>query len=116
LFIKAETMKKLFVVFFCISMGAAAMAQSGPEASKVDKERTMKNLREDVKAHEDTKHVVGNDLTHLRFRRAIDEHKEVARTHRMVDADSKVAKAQGISHPVVTARRQLHAQSELRRS
>lgn len=108
-------MKKLIVVFFCLSMGAAAMAQSAAGASKEEKERTMKNLREDVKAHEDTKHVIGNDMTHLRFRRAIDDHKEVARTHRLIDADRKKAKAQGIYRPVVTARKQVHAQEDEQR-
>jgi hypothetical protein len=114
LFIKAETMKKLLVMLFFMSMGAAAMAQSGPgvSASKRDKEKTMKNLRDDVRAHEATKHVVGHDLTHFRIRQAFMDHKQVAQTHRRVDADRRIAREQGIDHPIGNARRQIHEEDQ----
>ena len=100
-------MKKLIIMLLGMSVGTAVMAQEGPKRTG-EQERTMKNLREDVRAHEDTKHVVGHDLTHFRIRRAIMEHREVARTHRQIDADKRQAKSQGIQHPVVTARREVH--------
>ena len=108
LFIKAETMKKLFVMFLCVSMGAATIAHAGPGTTAKDKvkEKSMKNLRDDVRAHEATKKVVGHDVTHFRIGQALRDHKQVAETHRMVSADSKIAKANGIDHPVTKAKRQ----------
>lgn len=114
LFIKAETMKKLLVVLLCMSMGAATIAQSGPgiSVSTRDKEKTMKNLRDDVRAHEATKQVVGHDVTHFRIRQAIMDHKQVSQTHKRVDADSRLARAQGIDHPITKARRQIRVQDD----
>lgn len=106
-------MKKLIFMLLGMFVGASVMAQTGPRGDK-EKERTMKHLREDVRAHEDTKHVVGNDLMHLRIRRAIQEHKEVARTHKLVDKDRKVARSEGIPHPIAEARRQVHAEDKNR--
>lgn len=59
---------------------------------------------------------MGNDLMHFRIRRAIQEHREVARTHRMVDRDRKIARQQGIEHPVAVARRQVHHEVDKARS
>jgi Ni/Co efflux regulator RcnB len=114
LFIKADTMKKLIVVLLCMSMGAATIAQSGPgtESTKKAKDKTMKNLRGDVRAHEATKKVVGHDVSHLRLRQAVRDHKQVAQTHRTLNADSKIAKAQGINHPVTKAKRQVRVQDD----
>jgi hypothetical protein len=113
LFIKAETMKKLIVVFLCLSVGAATIAHAGPGSNSTKaKEKTMKNLRSDVRAHEATKKVVGHDVTHFRLRQAFKDHKQVAQTHRLIDADSKMAKAQGIDHPVTKAKRQVRVQDD----
>jgi Ni/Co efflux regulator RcnB len=112
LFIKADTMKKLVVVLICMSMGAATIAQSGPGTTTKAKEKTMKNLRGDVRAHEATKKVVGHDVSHLRLRQAVRDHKQVAQTHRTLNADSKLAKAQGINHPVAKAKRQVRVQND----
>lgn len=107
-------MKKLIVILFFMSMGAFTMAQSGPGvgASKRDQDKTMKDLREDVRAHEATKQVVGSDLTHFRIRQAFRDKKQVAETHRRVDADRRVAREQGIDHPIGRARRLNRAQDE----
>jgi hypothetical protein len=112
LFIKAETMKKLLFVFLCMSMGAATIAQSGPgiSVSARDKEKTMKNLRDDVRAHEATKQVIGHDVTHFRIRRALMDHKQVAQTHLRVDADRQVARSQGIDHPINKAKHQIRVE------
>lgn len=117
LFIKAETMKRLVIMLLGVFLGTAAMAQAGPgKSTQKERDKTMKNLREDVRAHEDTKHVVGDDLVHFRIRRAIQEHREVARTHKMVDKDRKIARRQGIDHPVAVARRQVHHEEDRNRS
>jgi hypothetical protein len=111
---KTCTMKKLFIFCLVMAMGAVAFAQSGPgvSVSKRDQEKTMKNLREDVRAHEATKKVVGHDVTHFRIRQALMDHKQVAETHRRVDADRRVAREQGIDHPIGKARRQNRQEDE----
>ena len=113
LFIKAETMKKLLVVFLCMSLGAATIAQAGPGSNSTKaKEKTMKNLRTDVRAHEATKKIVGHDVAHFRLGQAVRDHKQVARTHQALNADSKLAKSQGIDHPVAKAKRQVRVQDD----
>ena len=113
LFIKAETMKKLIAVFLLMSMGAATIAHAGPGSNSTKaKERTMKTLRSDVRAHEATKKVVGHDWSHFRVRQAIRDHKQVAQTHRVLTADSHIAKAQGIDHPITKAKRQVRVQDD----
>ena len=109
---KAETMKKLLFVLLCMSMGAAAIAQSGPaiSVSARDQEKTMKNLRDDVRAHEATQQVIGNDMVHFRIRRAIMDHNQVSQTHLRVDADRRVARAQGIEHPISKAKHQIRVE------
>ena len=110
---KAETMKKSILILLGLWMGAAAtnrvVAQVTPTRD-VQKEKTMKDLKNDVRAHEATKSTVGNDIVHFRVRQAFRDHQLVSRTHKMVDTDRKKAKAQGIEHPVVQARREVHAE------
>jgi|GEM_PF-1646673 hypothetical protein len=107
-------MKKLIVFCVVMAMGAAAIAQSGPgvSVSKRERDKTMKNLREDVRAHEATKQVVGHDITHFRIRQAFMDKKQVAQTHKRVDADRRVAREQGIDHPIGKARRQIREEDQ----
>jgi hypothetical protein len=104
-------MKKSILLVLGLWMGAAAMnrvmAQITPTRD-VQKEKTMKALKNDVRAHEATQRTVGSDLAHFRIRQAFRDHGLVSRTHKMVDADRKRAKAEGIDHPVVEARREVH--------
>ena len=72
----------------------------------------MKNLREDVRAHEATKKVVGSDVTHFRIRQAFMDKKQVSQTHKRVDADRRVARSEGIDHPIGKARRQIREEDQ----
>lgn len=72
----------------------------------------MKNLRSDVRAHEATRKVVGHDWSHFRIRQAFKDHKQVAQTHRRVDVDRKMARAEGIAHPLTKAKRQIRVQDD----
>lgn len=46
--IKAETMKRLIIILLGMFLGTIAMAQADPgKRDERDKEKTMKNLRED---------------------------------------------------------------------
>jgi hypothetical protein len=72
----------------------------------------MKELKTDVRAHQAAKTQVNHDLSHVRIKRAIQDHRSVASTHKMVDTDSKRLKAQGVNHPVAKARRQVKVEDD----
>src|SRR5579872_1652899 len=112
-------MKKSILVLLGLWMGAAAMnrvmAQVTPTRD-IQKEKTMKDLKNDVRAHEATQRTVGNDLVHFRINQAFQDHKLVSRTHKRVDADRKQARAEGIDHPITKARREVHAEDARMRS
>jgi hypothetical protein len=106
-------MKKLFFLLFGVGLCGAVMAQANPHL-KERRETTMQALREDVRAHEATKRQVGDDLTHIRIRKAFKDHGDVARTHKLIDADRKRAIDEGIDHPISRARREVHAEDRAR--
>jgi hypothetical protein len=91
-------------------MSAAAMAQTGDPQK--DKEKAAKDLRTDVRAHKAATHQVNHDLSHVRVRKAVQDHKAVAKTNRMTHTDSKRLKAHGVSHPVAKAKRQVRVQDD----
>jgi hypothetical protein len=111
--IKMETMKKLLIVMLGLSISVAAMSQTPQTGgSKKEKDKAMKDLKTDVRAHHEATHQVNHDLGHVRIRRAIQDHKSVARTNKMVNADSKRLKEQGVSHPVAKAKRQVRVEDD----
>jgi hypothetical protein len=113
--IKMEAMKKLLIVVLGLSISAVAMSQTGgsqPAASRREKDKAMKDLKTDVRAHQAATHQVNHDLGHVRIRKAIKDHKSVASTNKMVNADSKRLKDPGVSHPVAKARRQVKVEDD----
>ena len=106
-------MKKLLIVMLGLSISVAAMSQTPQTGgSKKEKDKAMKDLKTDVRAHHEATHQVNHDLGHVRIRRAIQDHKSVARTNKMVNADSRRLKDQGIAHPVAKARRQVRVEDD----
>ena len=72
----------------------------------------MKDLKTDVRAHKAASHQVIHDLGHVRIRKAIQDHRSVASANKMADADSKRLKAQGVTHPVAKAKRQVKVEDD----
>lgn len=112
LFTKLQTMKKLVFVFLCMSIGVVVMAQTDPATGTKAKEKTMTNLRSDVRSQHASKKVVGHDMAHARVGQAVRDHRQVADTRRVTKADGHIAKAQGIKHPVAKAKRQVRVQDD----
>jgi hypothetical protein len=118
--IKMEAMKKLLIVMLGLSISVVGMSQadgsqpgaSQPVASRREKDKAMKDLKTDVRAHKAATHQVNHDLGHVRIRRAIQDHKSVASTHKMVNADSRRLKDKGVSHPVAKAKRQVRVEDD----
>jgi hypothetical protein len=108
--IKMESMKKLLVVILGLSISAVAMSQT--DGSKKDKDKAMKDLKTDVRAHKAATHQVNHDLGHVRIRKAIQDHKSVANSNKMVNADSRRLKTKGVSHPVAKAKRQVKVEDD----
>jgi hypothetical protein len=106
-------MKKLLIVMLGLSISVVAMSQtSEPVASKKEKDKAMKDLKTDVRAHKAASHQVNHDLGHVRIRKAIQDHRSVASANKMANADSKRLKAQGVTHPVAKAKRQVKVEDD----
>ncbi len=103
-------MKKVLFVIFGLTLGATVMAQTEP--TKKDKDKDMSNLRTDVRAHKAATHQVNHDLSHARVSRAVRDHKTVAKTNRMRNADARSLKSKGVNHPVAKAKRQVKVQDD----
>lgn len=107
-----EAMKKLLVVMLGLAISAAAMSQTQPVATRKEKDKAMTNLKTDVREHKVARHQVNHDLAHVRIKKAIQDHKSVARSNKMVGADSKRLKADGVNHPVAKAKRQVKVEDD----
>lgn len=109
-------MKKLFFLILGMTVGVAVMAGPGVRPSTSSKhmvrERTMTDLRMNVRARDAAAHKVNRDLGHLRFGMAIHDHKAVAQCKKQIHADSRRLKADGIDHPVTKAKRQIRVQDD----
>ena len=113
LFIKTTNMKKVFFMILGMTVGVAVMADTGTTTSRsMAREKTMSNLRVDVRARDAAAHQVNHDLGHFRFGRAIHDHKAVAQCNKQVNADSWRLRAEGVDHPVTKARRQIRVQND----
>lgn len=98
-----------------LTVGVAVMAGPGASSSTTKymaRERTMTDLRMDVRSRDAAAHKVNHDLGHLRFGRAIHDHKAVAQCKKQINADSWRLRADGVDHPVVKARRQIRVQDD----
>jgi hypothetical protein len=105
-------MKKLLIVMLGLTISAVAMSQTQPVATRKQKDKAMTDLKTDVRAHKAASHQIYHDLSHVRIRKAIQDHKSVARTNKMVGTDSKRLKAQGVDHPVAKAKRQVKGEDD----
>ena len=103
-------MKKLVFLLIGISLTAGAMAQTDPK-----KKAEMKDLRTDVREKNAAKHKVNKDLSHVRVKKAIHDHKAVAAENKDMRKDSKTLKEKGVSHPVAKAKRQVKVQDDNRK-
>ena len=127
LFIKAKAMKpnikKLSFLLMSFCLGGAAIA--GPVGStraerhkKVEgqiKRDNMEDLRDDIRNHRAAAHVVNHDLSHVRFGKAIHDHKAVARINKQTTIDAKRLELMGVDHPVAKAKRQVKVQDDNRK-
>jgi hypothetical protein len=103
-------MKKLVVLILGISLAASGMAQTDPQ-----KKQEMKDLRTDVRERRAASHKVNRDWSHVRVKKAMRDHKAVARENRDIDKDAKRLKRQGVDHPVAKAKRQVRVQDDNRK-
>jgi hypothetical protein len=104
-------MKKLFFLLVGVAISAAAMSQT----PQTEKKEDMKNLRGDVRDHKVATHKVNKDLTHARVGKAVHDHKAVHQINKDENANARSLKEQGVSHPVVKAKRQVKVQDDNRK-
>ena len=103
-------MKKIAFLLIGISLTVGAMAQTDPK-----KKAEMQDLRTDVREKKAASHKVNKDLSHVRVKKAIHDHKAVARQNKDIRKDSKTLKDRGVSHPVAKAKRQVKVQDDNRK-
>lgn len=108
-------MKKIAFLLIGISLTVGAMAQTEPKKTDPKKKAEMQDLRTDVREKKAASHKVNKDLTHVRVKKAIHDHKAVARQNKDIRKDSKALKNRGVSHPVAKAKRQVRVQDDNRK-
>ena len=109
-------MYKLALTVMALGIGAAVMAQTPAQVKKDQEKKTeMKDLRSDVRDHKAAKHVENRDLAHIKVKKAIHDHKAVARINKDQRSDSKRLKAQGVDHSIAKAKRQVKVQDDNRK-
>lgn len=113
-------MKKLSFLLLSICLGGAVVA--GPigsgrsERSETQLKRdNMQDLRNDIRDHRTAAHQVNRDLSHVRFSKAIHDHKAVARINKQRTIDAKRLELMGVDHPVAKAKRQVKVQDDNRK-
>ena len=109
-------MKKLFFVIFAMTLSGAIMANTGPGDWKIERdrarERDFKTLLGDVRVNNVARHQVSHDWGRLRISQAFHDHKAVRQTNRVMYADSKKLKDEGVNHPVTKARMQVKVEDQ----
>ena len=110
-------MKKLIFLLLGVGLSGAVMAQTDVQKpAQVQKKREdMKNLRSDVRDHQAATHQVNHDLSHVRIKKAMHDHKAVAEANKREKMDSKRLKTHGVDHAVVKAKRQVKVQDDNRK-
>jgi hypothetical protein len=103
-------MKKILILLLGFTVSAAAIAQTNPV-----KKAEMKDLRTDVREKKTAKHQVNKDLSHVKVKKAVRDHKEVAEENKDMRKDSKRLKRQGVEHPVAKAKRQVRIQDDAKK-
>ena len=106
-------MKKLIFLMLGVGMSTVILAQT-PQTEH-EKKQNMKNLRTDVRSHKVAKHQENKDLDHARVSKAMHDHKAVSRINKDEKANSSEIKANGVHHPVTTAKRQVKVQDDNRK-
>lgn len=111
-----KNMKKLFFVLMAMGISAGVIAQTPSQVRKdQEKKAESRDLRTDVRAHKVAKHKENKDLAHVRVKKAMHDHKTVARVNKDEHSDAKHLKAKGIDHPVTKAKRQVRVQDDNRK-
>jgi hypothetical protein len=108
--LNTTTMKKLLFLLLGITFGAAVMAQTSPA-----KKAEMKDLRTDVREKKVAKHRVNKDLSHVKVKKAVRDHKAVAAKNKDMREDSRHLKNHGVDHPVAKAKRQVRVQDDAKK-
>jgi hypothetical protein len=103
-------MKKIVILLLGFIVSVAAIAQTDPV-----KKAEMKDLRTDVREKKAAKHKVNKDVSHIKVKKAIRDHKAVAEENKDTRNDSKRLKRRGVDHPVAKAKRQVRVQDDAKK-
>lgn len=102
-------MKKLLFILFGATLTTLTFAQTTPK--KVEE----KELRHDIREKREEKHEVGKDVTHLKVKKAMADHKDVVTEKKAQNRHAAQLRRRGVKHPVSRAKHQIHAQDEAKK-
>lgn len=102
-------MKKIIFLILGAALTTVSVAQTTPK--KVEEKR----LRHDIREKREENHEVGKDLTHLKFKKAQADHKDVVTEKNAMDRHAAQLRKRGVKHPIARAKHQIHAQDEAKK-
>ena len=103
-------MKKALIIVLGLGLTFGAMAQTEPV-----KKEEMKDLKTHVREKKVATHRVNHDLSHVKVKKAVRDHKAVAVQNRDIHRDAKSLKNRKVGHPVAKAKRQVKVEDDARK-
>ncbi|WP_188937591.1 hypothetical protein [Puia dinghuensis] len=109
-------MKKLIFLMLCAGIGFVARAQTTQDVKDDQaRKKEMKDLRSDVRERKAAKDKENKDLAHVKIRKAMNDHKVVAKENKDEHADARKLKDRGVDHAIAKAKRQNKVQDDNRK-
>lgn len=103
-------MKKITLLLFIgLAFSAGAMAQSK------DVKNDQKTLENTIKDKKEDRAKVGNDITKLKVKSAMQERREVRRHRRSIRKQGRHLKNHGVKHPIGKAKQKVKEDKENRK-
>ena len=100
----------------CVGIGFVVRAQTTQDVKDdAARKKEMKDLRSDVRERKAAKSKENKDLTHVKIRKAMNDHKAVVKANKDENADAKKLKNRGVDHAIAKAKRQNKVQDDNRK-
>ncbi len=96
------------MVLLGVLFSIALTAQTPVEKKKEE----MKDLKKDVVEKREERKEMGKAITHAKFKKAVNERKDVRAEKRHIKRDAARLEKQGVKHPVAKAKHKIHAEKE----
>ena len=96
------------IILMGVLFSAALVAQTPVEKKKEE----MKGLKKDVVEKREERKEMGKAITHAKFKKAVNERKDVRAEKREIKEDAARLEKQGVKHPEAKAKHKIRAEKE----